>query len=690
MPNLDLTTIDRDSGQWALDYAGRLQYYPDDVAAVIGRRYGGENLVSQEQDLTASPWVDHGVVSSTLQTDTPSEGALSESTLIDVTNAFNGRKLSGVLEIGRVYFASAWAKGSTGSESAFLIDSVSGGTNFTVSGSWLRYGQAFAASSTDFVVGVVGAGDSISFTGVVLVDVTAQINPYIPYADIGLSHLTTNASYEHDGVLHELVGCAIKDRPDFDGSSQYVTMGSTYTTELGDNLYIEYVGGDVSEYLVDAPTTHSSRGYIFKNTATSFNAGLGGTMYIDGSATTTDPNDGRTHLLEIRSMSAGKELGVIAARFNVGAANMWSGSVYNVLVTASDGTLKHFWKLDGSAESGITYVGGVPSKLPDPYRGTQLEPDATQDCRYNRDMTNAVWVKTNITPTLIADNGMDNGESSRLEATSANGTVFQTFTDASTNRVYSAYVRRNNGSGTIEMTLDGGASYTDITSLINANTYTPIDIQQTLANPEFGFRIVASGDIIDVDFNQLEDGDLVTSPIENGTGGSLVRDATLLTESITPTKNGITVTIEGFWPYSAEDAPRGTLSSLHNSNNDRLRLEFNGSGQLTLIKYIAGVYQGAATITSPSFAIEEAFKIVVDASPSGISIDLDDGTQTAENLTLVDDFGEGLDTISICSDHAGNNPLPLNVTSASYTVNGGFVSFYVNGRVARRRRVGGG
>jgi len=145
---------------------------------------------------------------------------------------------------------------------------------------------------------------------------------------------------------------------------------------------------------------------------------------------------------------------------------------------------------------------------------------------WNRDLTNAAWVKTNITA-VKDQTGVDGlaTQSSSLTATGANGTCLQTITIVSATRWLSAYVKRITGSGVVEMTMDGGTTWTPITV---TSEWLPVEIPgQTLANPVVGFRIATSGDAIAVDMVQNEIGAFRTSPIITSTG-AITRGADLV------------------------------------------------------------------------------------------------------------------------------------------------------------------
>jgi hypothetical protein len=151
------------------------------------------------------------------------------------------------------------------------------------------------------------------------------------------------------------------------------------------------------------------------------------------------------------------------------------------------------------------------------YRGLLVEPGATNLALNSRNLTTASWTASNVTTAQTAT-GADGGANSAttLTATDANGTVLQSITSASASRVFSAVVRRRTGTGTVEITQDNGSTWTAITLTTSYQRFaTPA---QTLTNPTVGFRIVTSGDAIDVDFCQAETGSVATSPIVTTAG----------------------------------------------------------------------------------------------------------------------------------------------------------------------------
>ncbi len=145
--------------------------------------------------------------------------------------------------------------------------------------------------------------------------------------------------------------------------------------------------------------------------------------------------------------------------------------------------------------------------------GLLVENNATGLALWDRDLTNAVWVKTNVTAAKdqTGIEGSVNGASS-LTATSNAGTVLQSITSVSSVRYFSPFVKRITGSGTIEVTLDNGSTWTNITSNLSTTDWYRVTTYETLANPTVGFRLGTSGDSIAVDMAGLEN-TVWTSPI---------------------------------------------------------------------------------------------------------------------------------------------------------------------------------
>lgn len=218
----------------------------------------------------------------------------------------------------------------------------------------------------------------------------------------------------------------------------------------------------------------------------------------------------------------------VGARKTIGSTPSWVRNVYGqpslVLhfdegkywVQGGDGSLASILSTSrnsvGYAETSggilVPFAANVP-RITD--KGLGAWEARTKVALWNRDFTNAAWSKTDVTAAKdqTGVDGVANAASS-LTATAGNGTVLQAITLASSARFQTAYVKRLTGSGTINMTMDNGSTWTAISP---TTSWSRLSIPtQTLANPTVGFRIVTSGDAIAVDFFDNENGTFATPP----------------------------------------------------------------------------------------------------------------------------------------------------------------------------------
>jgi len=117
---------------------------------------------------------------------------------------------------------------------------------------------------------------------------------------------------------------------------------------------------------------------------------------------------------------------------------------------------------------------------------------------------------------VTATTGLDNvaNSASRLTAAANDATLLQLLTAATGTRTTSVWIKRVSGSGTVSLTRNGGTGWTDITSSLVAGTWVPVALTSDVgANPTVGLKMGTSGDVIDVDCFQDEDGAWRTSPI---------------------------------------------------------------------------------------------------------------------------------------------------------------------------------
>lgn len=195
-----------------------------------------------------------------------------------------------------------------------------------------------------------------------------------------------------------------------------------------------------------------------------------------------------------------------------------SGTIENVLTCVAAGTTQRAYLSSLGYSRQDLAANTVRSTWAAGRRQVVIDPQATNRVLNSRNLTNASWTATSAT--VAQDQiGLDNAtnSASSITATAANATVLQAITDATSRaRVGTAYVKRLTGTGTVEMTMDGGTTWTAITLTTAWQRFTiPV---QTLANPSFGFRLQTNGDAIATDFPQLEDSSFPTSHFS--TGGS--------------------------------------------------------------------------------------------------------------------------------------------------------------------------
>lgn len=277
-------------------------------------------------------------------------------------------------------------------------------------------------------------------------------------------------------------------------------------------------------------------------------------------------------------------------------------------------------------------------------RGLLIEPARTNRALWSRDLTNAVWVKTDVTAAMD-QTGVDglSGTASRLTATGANGTCLQSITAASAVSIMSCAIKRLVGSGTIEMTTDNGATWTAVT-VTSSWTYVEIPAQ-TVTNPVCGFRIVTSGDSIAVDVVNNETG--VSTP------ATASRSNPIITTSATVTRNADDLSITSTNFSGVYNQTEGTIIVGFSTDNlatdtTLFCIDDGTTGQANQLDV------RIITSTSLRWRSRSGGASPVDINPGAFSVGANNKVSLAYKL---DDFGTSINGAAAVTDTLGALPV---------------------------------
>jgi len=205
-----------------------------------------------------------------------------------------------------------------------------------------------------------------------------------------------------------------------------------------------------------------------------------------------------------------------------------SGKTYTITVTATrtagfcffscgSGSANRSREISASGSYTLTVIGsGANATL---YVGTSTFTGTVDD----------ISVKESAIQ-VTQTTGLDNvaNSASRLTAAANDATLLQLLTAPTGTRTTSAWIKRVSGSGTVSLTRNGGTGWTDITSSLVTGTWVPVALTSDVgANATVGLKMGTSGDVIDVDCFQDENGSWRTSPILTTTA-AVTRNADVL------------------------------------------------------------------------------------------------------------------------------------------------------------------
>lgn len=146
----------------------------------------------------------------------------------------------------------------------------------------------------------------------------------------------------------------------------------------------------------------------------------------------------------------------------------------------------------------------------------------------NRTWEDLAWSATTMTVADDSEVGIDGlTRAATLSATAGNATIFQDLgVIGFAAKAWGLWIKRKTGSGDIDLTLDGGSTWTTKTI---TSEFTRIEITATLADPDIGLRIVTSGDAVIVDYGQCEAATFLSSTTPETVASAVTRNADVLT-----------------------------------------------------------------------------------------------------------------------------------------------------------------
>jgi len=123
--------------------------------------------------------------------------------------------------------------------------------------------------------------------------------------------------------------------------------------------------------------------------------------------------------------------------------------------------------------------------------GVILEAASTNLVPVSSGFNDASWSKTNVTVSADSATSPDGTSTAdTLTASSSNGTAL--LASAVTSRTFSVFLKRKTGTGTIQITANGGTTWTDV--VIYSDEWVRVQVTAASASQTSGIRIVTSGD----------------------------------------------------------------------------------------------------------------------------------------------------------------------------------------------------
>lgn len=281
-------------------------------------------------------------------------------------------------------------------------------------------------------------------------------------------------------------------------------------------------------------------------------------------------------------------------------------------------------------------------------QGYLCEPQITNRLLYSEDFSNAAWAKTNVTVTADSTAAPDGATTAdTLTATAANGTVIQDLgVVASAKKTGSLWLKRKTGSGNIQLTMDGGTGWTTVA--VGAD-WTRFPITQTLADEDFGVRIVTSGDEVYAWGGQIEQA--------NGWSGGAWMTTYVPTTSAAVQRKGDALTFPTTGNISLAAgtvAARLTLDGITRWNERVVGLGGGNWAPMTQNEWVS-IYDGVnSTVTPPSNVDLHAATVWQTGGNKQAFANNLQSTANAFNGTLI---GTTIQVNGSGGDEAGSKPI---------------------------------
>lgn len=261
-----------------------------------------------------------------------------------------------------------------------------------------------------------------------------------------------------------------------------------------------------------------------------------------------------------------------------------------------------------------SFASGVPAIITS--RGISIEGARTALSKRSRRLDDtSYWTLSSMTTSTVQGVDGVSGSATRLTASGANATALGFANTAGSAACRLApFIRRIAGTGNIDLTLDGGSTWTTVSA---TSLYTRLPIGQTLANPRVGIRIVSSGDSVDIDFANGETGAFDSSPIESDTG-LVTRPADVCSIAV----SGLAYPLTMFARIERVVDTGGSEDYFDiraTDNNNRTRIGVNGSDLAFVQVNQGGADQGSVTVAG-SMAVATPYKMAARVNTNSIQI----------------------------------------------------------------------